>query len=168
MQRVLAILVLGLALVAGACGGAQEEGDAGSDTVAPTTTTDATTPTTPTTTVSETVTDGPEMTDTTPDTEKPPITVESPTSGQAVSSPIAFKGTATVFEGTVSVTLLSPTGEKVAEQFVTATCGNGCRGTYRGTIDAGTYTGPATLRFYESSADDGTELHVVEVPVQIS
>ena len=51
---------------------------------------------------------------------------------------------------------------------VTATCGNGCRGTFDGTISAPAgFSGPAVLRLFERSAEDGSELHTVEVPITI-
>jgi hypothetical protein len=78
-------------------------------------------------------------------------------------------GSADVFEATVSISLLDARGDEIVRTFTTATCGTGCRGTYEKTIR---YTVPETqpgiLRVYEASAEDGTPVNVVEIPVVLS
>lgn len=95
-----------------------------------------------------------------------PIVVETPSSGQEVASPMTVSGTANVFEATVSMELLDENGDVIVDKFTTATCGSGCRGDYstrlRFDVDAG---GPATLRVFESSAEDARPLHTVSIPV---
>ena len=53
------------------------------------------------------------------------------------------------------------------KRFVTATSGNGTRGTYAATL---TYpsgkTGSATVKVWEPSAENGQPLGTVEIPVQ--
>jgi germination protein M len=61
----------------------------------------------------------------------PPILVTSPTFGTEVSSPVVVRGSANVFEANVTVKILDENEEVVGETFTTATCGTGCRGTYR-------------------------------------
>lgn len=98
----------------------------------------------------------------------PPILVESPVIGQAVTSPITVSGTADVFEATVSIGVLDASGAEIARTFTTATCGTGCRGDYseavRFRVDR---TQPGTVRVYESSAETGEPINVVEIPVTL-
>jgi germination protein M len=61
----------------------------------------------------------------------PPILVTTPTFGAGVSSPVVVRGSANVFEANVTVKILDENEEVVGETFTTATCGTGCRGTYR-------------------------------------
>lgn len=61
----------------------------------------------------------------------PAILVTSPTLGERVSNPVVIRGTANVFEANVTVAILDASGAKIAETFTTATCGTGCRGTFR-------------------------------------
>ena len=96
----------------------------------------------------------------------PPITVETPFRGQEVVSPMVVSGTANVFEATVSMELLDESGDVIVDKFTTATCGTGCRGDYstRLRFDVGE-SKPATLQVFESSAEDGSPLHTVSIPV---
>lgn len=95
----------------------------------------------------------------------PPIVVLQPGIGAEATSPIEVVGTANVFEATVSMRLVVG-GEEIASGFTTATCGTGCRGTYSGLLefDVDGVT-EATLEVFESSAEDGSPLHVVAVPL---
>jgi hypothetical protein len=98
-----------------------------------------------------------------------PIVVTQPERGATVHAPVRFAGTADVFEATVSVELLGADGRKLAETYVTASCGSGCRGSYAGSISPPDgYDGRATLRLFERSAEDGSQQHVVEVPLTIA
>jgi germination protein M len=98
----------------------------------------------------------------------PAILVRTPVVGQGVTSPITVTGTANVFEATVSISVLDAGGREIARTFTTATCGTGCRGEYaeavRYTVD---HTQPGIVRVYESSAQDGQPINVVEVPVTL-
>ncbi|HYO61709.1 MAG TPA: Gmad2 immunoglobulin-like domain-containing protein [Actinomycetota bacterium] len=95
-----------------------------------------------------------------------PIVVETPIAGQRVSSPVRISGTANVFEATVSMRILGPDNEVIAEDFATATCGTGCRGDYSKNVafDVVQET-QGIVQVFESSAKDGSPLHVVSVPV---
>ena len=100
----------------------------------------------------------------------PPILVEEPTPGQAISSPVRIRGTANTFEATFVVRLLlNAAGAKAFEQPVTATSGNGTRGTFDVSIPYKvSASGPGTLVAFESSAEDGSEIHRVEIPVNVT
>ena len=98
----------------------------------------------------------------------PAILVEEPGVGEEVSSPFTASGTANVFEATVSIRLVSADGEVLRETFTTATCGTGCRGDYDGKVkfDVSEPT-EAILEVYESSAEDGSAIHVERIPVTL-
>jgi immunoglobulin-like protein involved in spore germination/sporulation and spore germination protein len=96
----------------------------------------------------------------------PQIVVDSPAIGARVSSPVTVSGTANVFEATVSMRVLDAAGRELARAFTTATCGTGCRGTYSRTIRYSVpYEQRGTIEVYESSAEDGSPLHLVRIPV---
>lgn len=95
--------------------------------------------------------------------------VTSPRSGDEVSSPVSIKGNADVFEATVSIDILDSAGKPIVRTFTTATCGTGCRGTFSKavpfTVEA---TQPGTIRVYESSAEDGKPINVVDISVTLA
>ncbi|HEX2296159.1 MAG TPA: GerMN domain-containing protein [Actinomycetota bacterium] len=97
-----------------------------------------------------------------------PIIVETPIAGQRVTSPVRVSGNANVFEANVSIEILVG-DETAAATFVTATCGTGCRGTYSKNVR---FQVPeeveAVIRVFEASAQDGSPLHVVSVPVTLA
>jgi spore germination protein GerM len=99
----------------------------------------------------------------------PWILVESPRIGQRVSSPVTISGSANVFEAVVSISVLDEQGRTLASTFTMATCGTGCRGTYStdARYDVGT-TQPGTIRVYEVSAMDGSQINVVDIPVTLT
>jgi hypothetical protein len=102
-------------------------------------------------------------------TATPAITVARPASGATVASPMRVAGTANTFEATVQVRLTADDGRVLNEQFVTATSGSGTRGTYEASVPFRVQEStPATLRLYESSAEDGSEINAVEVPVVLT
>jgi hypothetical protein len=107
-------------------------------------------------------------TDSSGPTSTAPIVVEQPTNGEKVTAPIHVAGTATVFEGTVSVVLTDGDGNELTTKTLQASCGNGCRGRFSGKIAVPDgFTGSAMLRLFESSAEDGTPLHEVDVPLTV-
>jgi germination protein M len=98
----------------------------------------------------------------------PAILVESPAPGASVTSPLTISGTANTFEATFMVELRPDQGEPLYQDFVTATSGNGTRGTFEKTIDFTVDREiPGTLVVYESSAEDGSVVNEVEIPVTI-
>ena len=97
----------------------------------------------------------------------PPIVIESPLPGDSVASPIHVTGTANVFEATVSFEVRDHAGDVVMRGFTTATSGNGTRGTFETELAVPELAGPATIVAFEASAEDGSPLHVVQVPVTV-
>lgn len=99
----------------------------------------------------------------------PAILVASPNVGESVRGPIEVSGSAKVFEANVSLALLAPDGTEIASGFTTASCGSGCRGRFATRLAApADYRGPATLQVFESSANDGSKLNVVEIPLEVA
>ncbi len=99
----------------------------------------------------------------------PAIFVDRPAWGAAIGNPGRVSGSSNVFEATSQVTLLDGSGATIADEFVTATCGTGCRGTFNSTVrydvaDAGW----GTLRVWEASARDGSPQNVREYPVWLT
>jgi hypothetical protein len=137
-------VLVAAALLAAGCGGARN--DVGAGTTASVATDTATTAT----------------------TGGAPIVVQQPKDGDHVSAPIHVAGTATVFEGTVSVVLTGQDGHTLTQKTLQATCGNGCRGSFDGRVAVPDgYTGPATLRLFEASAEDGSPLHEVDLHLTV-
>jgi len=99
----------------------------------------------------------------------PFILVESPGIGERVSSPVTIEGTANVFEAVVSIEILDRNGDTIASTFTMATCGTGCRGSYKTDVRYEVATRqPGTIRVYEVSAMDGSPIHIVEIPVMLT
>ncbi len=95
----------------------------------------------------------------------PPIFVESPAPGDVVTTPLRVSGTANVFEATFQARLLDAAGRGLAGRTITATSGSGTRGTFSFSLP---FTGSATagrLVVYDVSAEDGSALHTVSIPV---
>jgi hypothetical protein len=98
----------------------------------------------------------------------PAILVESPAPGATVTSPLTIRGTANTFEATFQVELRPAVGKPLYKDFVTATSGNGTRGTFEKTLDFTVDRERAgTLVVYENSAEDGSVMSEVEIPVTI-
>ena len=100
--------------------------------------------------------------------ETPQILVESPLPGDTVTSPVRLRGTANVFEATVSIDVRTGAGKLLKRTFTTATSGTGTRGMFDTEIAIPAYEGDVTVIAYEASAEDGRPLHVVEVPLQLA
>lgn len=99
----------------------------------------------------------------------PAIVVLDPVIGQRLTSPIRVTGTANVYEATVSLRLLDASGAEIATRFTTATCGSGCRGSYRTDLPYRSRREQrGTLQVYEVSAEDGSPLNVVDIPVVLA
>lgn len=97
-----------------------------------------------------------------------PIEVEVPAPGDELTPPVTISGTANVFEATVSYRVVDETGRELAAGFTTATCGTGCRGEFSATADFEVAEPTeATIEVFESSAKDGSPLHLVEIPVRL-
>ena len=99
----------------------------------------------------------------------PAILVESPLPFETVRSPLRARGTANTFEATFEYDLTDPEGKIVAHHFVTATSGSGTRGTFDFTVPFTTdRSGLGELIVYEISAEDGSRIHLVEIPIRLA
>ena len=98
----------------------------------------------------------------------PAIFVESPTLDTTVSSPLRVTGTANVFEGVFTINVVNWDGLIIADQVVTATSGTGTRGTFDVTIPFTVdRAGLGALIVFAESAKDGSQIDVVEIPLQL-
>lgn len=98
--------------------------------------------------------------------QTPSVLVESPLPFESVTTPLRVKGTANTFEATFQYELVDSDGKVVDQHFVTATSGTGTRGTFDFTTKA--VDDVAALRVYEDSAEDGSRIHEVEIPLSSS
>jgi germination protein M len=99
----------------------------------------------------------------------PALFVEGPGPFDVVGRQFRVHGTANVFEATFMVRLTDGEGTVVYEGSHMATSGTGTRGTFDLTIDTtGAPTGVAELRLWESSAQDGSDVNVVTIPLELT
>ncbi len=102
--------------------------------------------------------------------QTPSVLVESPLPFEEVTSPLRATGTANTYEATFNYELTDTDGRIVDENFVTATSGTGTRGTFDFTT--GEYSVPfdgvGSLIVFELSAEDGSRIHLVEIPLRMS
>jgi germination protein M len=104
------------------------------------------------------------------DTEEalPAVLVELPAPGATIESPLRIRGSANTFEATFMVELRPEQGKPFVMDFVTATSGNGTRGTFDDSFDFTADREQAgTLVVYERSAEDNSVVNEVEIPVTI-
>jgi hypothetical protein len=81
---------------------------------------------------------------------------------------VELVGCSNVFEATVNYRLLDGDGRTLDEGFTTATCGTGCVGEFRETLDLSVAEGEPVVYlqvFWISPADDGGEEDLTEVMV---
>jgi germination protein M len=98
----------------------------------------------------------------------PPIFVEVPAPGETVSSPLRISGTANTFEATFQVEVLEESERVIGKRFVTATSGSGTRGTFHAEVPfKADEKRPGKLVLYELSAEDGSRIHEVEIPLEL-
>jgi germination protein M len=98
--------------------------------------------------------------------ETPRILVDSPLPGDRVASPIRVTGTSNDFEATFQLELRQGDAT-LARRFVTATSGNGERGTFDASLPYDG-SGAATLVAYEQNAGEGPpRLGRVEIPLDL-
>ncbi len=94
----------------------------------------------------------------------PPIILKS-AAFVSETGAVSVGGTANVFEATVNLRLRRGT-TVVAESVVTAACGTGCRGSFAASLAVPVGTaGPLEIEAYTLSADDGSEVGNVSLPV---
>lgn len=93
-----------------------------------------------------------------------PIFLTEPVS--QVGDVYLVSGMSNVFEASLIVEVLDSDGEIVHQEPVTATCGSGCYGTFGTELDASLIVGGETsVRLLTYSAEDGSPLDVVTVPI---
>jgi hypothetical protein len=99
----------------------------------------------------------------------PAILVESPLALDEVANPVHVFGTANTFEATFSYELTDTDGRIVDEDVVTATSGSGTRGTFEFTTDEYEvpFDGVGELIVFELSAEDGSRINLVEIPIRM-
>jgi hypothetical protein len=98
----------------------------------------------------------------------PAILVELPLPFERVAGKLRLAGSSNTFEATFQYELADASGTVLAKHFVTATSGNGVRGTFDVTIPftvAGVQDG--TLGVYENSAATGKRVHEVDIPLTL-
>jgi len=102
--------------------------------------------------------------------QTPPVLVESPLPFEDVTSPLRVEGTANTFEATFNYELTDTDGLIVDENFVTATSGTGTRGTFAFKTKPYNvpFDGVGSLIVFERSAEDGSRIHIVEIPLRMS
>jgi hypothetical protein len=102
--------------------------------------------------------------------QTPSVLVESPLPFEEVTGPVNAEGTANTFEATFNYELTDTDGRIVDENFVTATSGTGTRGTFEFTTDDYEipFDGVGSLIVFERSAEDGSKIHIVEIPLRMS
>ena len=102
--------------------------------------------------------------------QTPHVLVETPLAFEDVTSPIRATGTANTFEATFNYEVTDTDGRIVDDGFVTATSGTGTRGTFDFTTNefAIPFDGVGALIVYEVSAEDGSRMNVVEIPLRMS
>ncbi len=96
----------------------------------------------------------------------PAILIESPTPGAEVSSPIQLSGTSNTFEANMQIEIIDAAGNELYRDFATATSGSGTRGTFDLSLDVDIQTeGLGQIIMFEESAEDGSRINIVEIPV---
>ena len=77
-----------------------------------------------------------------------------------------FRGSANVFEANVGIQILDENGDVLVETFTTATCGTGCRGTFRTTVPYEVdHAQQGTIVVHDDdAAGTGTFPHEVRIP----
>lgn len=97
----------------------------------------------------------------------PPILVESPLPGDGATSPLRISGAADTFEARFQAEVRSAAGAALGHSTVTATAGSGTRGTFAASIPFTGATGRGELVVYESSAENGSRIHEVRIPLEL-
>jgi germination protein M len=98
----------------------------------------------------------------------PPILVESPLPDDDVASPARIRGSANTYEATFQAEIVDWDGRVVAHKTVTATSGSGTRGTFDVSIPFSVTRAGGELVVYEDSAEDGSRIHIVEIPLRLT
>jgi len=100
----------------------------------------------------------------------PAILLTAPALNQSVASPVVIRGNANVFEANVGIQILDRNGNVLVETFTTATCGTGCRGTFRATVpyDVKREQEGTIVVHDDDAAGTGRFPHEVRIPVVLT
>ena len=98
----------------------------------------------------------------------PAILHDRPLAGDEITDGSAVRAWASTADGSVAVQVLDEAGALIHEQTTPVTCGAGCLGVITAWLELGDHTGPATVRIFQVSPDDGGELDLVTVPVTVA
>jgi Immunoglobulin-like domain of bacterial spore germination len=98
--------------------------------------------------------------------QTPSVLVESPLPFDEIDSPLRVSGTANTFEANFAYELVDADGNVLQGTFVTATSGTGTRGTFFFTTLPFDEIG--ALVVFENSAEDGSRIHEVEIPLTVA
>jgi hypothetical protein len=102
------------------------------------------------------------------DSVRPLILLETPTPGAEITDEVVIRGEANTFEGNVLYVVADGDGLPLAEGFTTATAGNGTWGTFEESVTFEAETaGVGAVIVWEESAEDGSQINVVEYPVDV-
>ena len=97
----------------------------------------------------------------------PPILVLSPTPGADASSPVTVTGLNNTFESTFQAQLLDGSGRVLVTTTVTGKGEMGTWGPFSTTLTPpAPLRGPATVRVFDTSAETGARIDLVDVPVR--
>lgn len=95
------------------------------------------------------------------------ITVEGPYPGSVVGDPFTIRGESNTFEAGIEYTVLDWDGLIIDEGFTTATGGNGIWGRFEIEVDVpDDVDGRGTIIVFETSARDGSQVNLVEYPIE--
>jgi germination protein M len=97
----------------------------------------------------------------------PIIFVESPAVGEIVTPSVTISGTANTFEATFIAEVVGDEDTVLTKEMVTATSGTGTRGTFSAQLDFSFDSSSFTLVVYESSAEDGSRINEVAIPLHV-
>lgn len=99
----------------------------------------------------------------------PAILVETPLPFSEVTSPLRIRGTANTFEAQFRVNVVDGDGLIAYDQPAMASSGSGTRGTFDITATFEVpRAGVGAVIVFEESAEDGRQIHIVEVPIRVS
>ena len=98
----------------------------------------------------------------------PMILVSRPAIGARIPATITVTGSADVFEAVVHVRILNANGRLLTATHVLATCGTGCRGTYKATLTYHVLRKQRGTVLINGDNGKGTPPPVVRVPVLLS
>lgn len=101
------------------------------------------------------------------DPADPSVIVASPAANDSVTSPVHVAGQARVFEANVSLTLFDASGAELVSTFTTAAEGQTLSPFSTDVTFSVTSSTPACLWVFETSAQDGSPVNVVQVPLTL-